>query len=144
MTDARATAPVEVAVVEFPGDRFNVEIVPALAQLVDDGVVTILDLVFVVKGDDGEAAIVELATLDDEAVGAFEVLDGEVNGLLTEGDCEVVAGSMRSGSTAAVIVWEQTWARSLRELVADAGGRLVLQHRLEPDAVRAAIARASR
>jgi hypothetical protein len=143
MSDARSTAPVDVAVVEFPGDRFNVEIVPALAQLVDDGVVAILDLVFVVKSEDGEATIVELSALDEEVMGAFEALDGEVSGLLTEADCVALSSSMRAGSTAAVIVWEHTWARALRRLVADAGGRLASQRRLDADAVRAALARAS-
>jgi hypothetical protein len=54
-----------------------------------------------------------------------------------------LSSSMRAGSTAAVIVWEHTWARALRRLVADAGGRLASQRRLDADAVRAALARAS-
>jgi hypothetical protein len=143
MADARTTAHVEVAVVEFPGDRFNVEIVPALAQLVDDGVVRILDLVLVVKRDDDDAEIVELASLDDELAGAFDALDGEVGGLLTTGDCAIVASSMRRGSTAAVIVWEPMWVRSLQTLVADAGGRLVGRHPLDPGVVREAMRRGS-
>jgi hypothetical protein len=139
--NARLNAPVEVAVVEFPGDRFNVEIVPALAQLVDDGVVTILDLVFVRKDASGATSILEFADLDDDTAAAFEDLDGDVNGLLTEDDCQTVAHAMRPNTSAAILVWENAWARSLRQLVNDAGGRLVALDRLDQATVQAAMSR---
>jgi Family of unknown function (DUF6325) len=60
------TGPGELAIIEFPGSKFNGEIVPALAQLVDDGIVTILDLVLVTTGDDGSVTAVEVTELDDE------------------------------------------------------------------------------
>ena len=64
-------APIEIAVVEFPGSRFNGEIVPALAHLVDDGIVTILDLLFVSREADGSVTSLELSDLDDEEAGAY-------------------------------------------------------------------------
>src|SRR4029453_10290053 len=106
------SAPVEIAIIEFPGSRFNGEIVPALTQLVDDGIVSIIDLVLVSKDVDGEVVVpglrgpddgigstialvlvskdvdgsvvvLELSELDDETAGAFDDLDGEAGGLLS-------------------------------------------------------------
>ena len=71
------SAPVEIAIIEFPGSRFNGEIVPALTQLVDDGIVSIIDLVLVSKDVDGSVIVLELSELDDELAGAFDDLDGE-------------------------------------------------------------------
>lgn len=129
--------PIEIAVVEFPGSRFNGDIVPALAELVDERIVSILDLVLVTKDVDGSVTAVEISELD----GAFDDLDGEVNGLLSEDDFALAGAALSLGSSALLIVWENTWARRLREAVTGSGGRLVAHDRLDTatvlDALRA-------
>jgi hypothetical protein len=133
-------APVEVAVLEFPGSRFNGEIVPALAELVDDGIVRILDLVFITKDDEGTVTAIELSELDEDDAAPFDDLDGDVTGVLSEDDVEIAGDALSPGSSALMIVWEDTWARRLVEAVRGSGGRLVAHDRLDADTVSAALA----
>ena len=127
--------PVELAIIEFPGSQFNGEIVPALAQLVDDGIVRILDLIFVTKDDDGTVAAVELGEMDEETAAPFDALEGEAGGLLSEEDLEMASEALSPGSSALLIVWEDSWARRLVEAIAGAGGRLVAHDRLDAETV---------
>lgn len=143
MATEEIAAAVELAVLEFPGSKFKGEIVPALAELVDDGIVRILDLAIVTKDDDGTVTSIELSDLDDETGAAFDDLDGEVNGLLSEDDLLAAGDALSAGSTAAVIVWEDTWARRLIEAIRGAGGRLVAHDRLDVETVQAALAESS-
>lgn len=132
--------PVEVAVLAFPGSQFKGEIVPAVAELVETGVVSILDLAIVTKQDSGEVTALELADLDEDAQHVFDQLDGEVSGLLSDEDLHLAAEALQPGSTAAIIVWENTWARRLVGAIQGAGGFLVAHDRIDAATVAAAIA----
>ena len=104
MTDTSAPlGPVDFALVAFPGNRFKGEIVPALKELVDNGTIRILDLVFVEKDDDGSVLVVELDEADDETTGAFDDLEGEGSELLSDGDLELAAESLEPGSSALLL-----------------------------------------
>lgn len=129
-----------MVVVAFPGSKFKGEIVPALAELVDSGIVSVLDLAIVAKDGAGDILAVELADLDEETQGAFEELDGEVSGLLSDEDLDLAADALEPGTTAAVIVWENTWARRMVGAVQGAGGFLVAHDRLDAASVAEAIA----
>ncbi|MCK0113577.1 DUF6325 family protein [Ornithinimicrobium sp. F0845] len=133
--------PVELVVLAFPGSKFKGEIIPAVGELVDSGVVSLLDVALVTKDDAGDTLAIELADLDDELRGAFDTLDGEVSGLLSDEDLGLVAEGLDPGTTAAVILWENTWARGLVSAIQGAGGVLVAHERM--DAARAAEAIAS-
>jgi hypothetical protein len=130
---------VEIAVIEFPGSQFKGEIVPALAELVDTGIVTILDLVFITKGDDGTVAGVELADIEEEIASVYDDLDGEVGGLLSDDDLQSAGEALSPGSSAVLIVWENSWARRLVGAIRDAGGRLAAHDRLDAETVAAAL-----
>ncbi len=134
------SAPVEIAIIEFPGSRFNGEIVPALTQLVDDGIVAIIDLVLVSKDVDGSVTVLELSDLDDETSSAFDDLDGEAGGLLSEDDLTQAAEALSLGSSALMIVWQDTWATRLVEAIAASGGRLVAHDRLDAETVAEVLA----
>ena len=136
MLENRIAAPVEIAVLEFPGRRFDGEIVPALAELVDDGIVTILDLRLVSKDVDGSVAIVEVGELDGAVAAAVAELGAAAPGLLSDDDIASTAGALSLGSSALLIVWEDTWAGRLAEAVAAAGGRLVTHDRLDAATAR--------
>lgn len=140
MADDTIAAPVEIAVIEFPGSHFNGEIVPALAQLVDDEIVRIIDLVLVSRDVDGAVTAVEVNELDDQDAAALDSLDGEVNGLLNDEDLMLAGDALSPGSSALVIVWENTWARRMVEAVRGSGGRLVAHDRIDADTARAALA----
>ena len=133
-----ARGSVELAVIAFPGSKFKGEIVPALADLVDNGVVEILDLVVVSKGDEGDVLALEISEIEDG--GMFDELEGEAGGFLSEEDLVAAGEVLEPGSTAAVIVWENTWARKLITAIRGAGGELVAHDRLDAETVNAAIA----
>lgn len=140
MSEEETMGPVEIAVLEFPGSEFTGEIVPALAELVDAEIVAIIDLVIVTRDDDGLTAVLELAELDDAAAAPFDDLDGEVGGLLSDEDLAMVGDALAPGATAAVVVWENTWARRLTAAVRGSGGRLVAHDRIDAETVAAAMA----
>ncbi len=133
-----ARGSVELAVIAFPGSQFKGEIVPALADLVDSGVVSILDLLVVSKSEEGDVLAIELGEMEDG--GMFDDLDGDVMGLLSDEDIETAGELLEPGNTAALIVWENTWARNLITAIQDAGGELVAHDRLDAETVNAALA----
>jgi len=133
-----ARGSVELAVIAFPGSQFKGEIVPALADLVDSGIVAILDLLIVSKSEEGDVLALELGEMEDG--GMFDDLDGDVMGLLSAEDIETAGELLEPGNTAALIVWENTWARKLIGAIRDAGGELVAHDRLDAETVNAAIA----
>ena len=130
---------IEYAVIAFPGNQFNGEVVPALKELVDNGVVNIIDLAFVMKGEDGSTTAVELTELPRAIAGAFEDLDHEVQGLLNEEDIQYVAEGLDPNSSAGLIVWENVWAARFAEAVRDSGGILVANEKIPAAAVEAAL-----
>ena len=115
--------PIEYIVVGFPGNKFNGEIAPELAKLIDGGMIRILDLVFIGKDDNGEVVAFEFDQLDELA--AFADLEGEVGGFLNEQDIEYAAAALEPGSSAALLVWEDRWAAPFAEAIRDSGGVLL-------------------
>ncbi len=124
--------PIEYVVIEFPEGRFKGEIVPEIADIVDRGLVRILDLVFVKKDHDGTVAWFEYD--DVELAEAFAEIDGEADGLVSEDDIFEVADELAPGAAALFILWEDTWAKGLGRAIRDAGGQLVAGGRV-PHAV---------
>jgi hypothetical protein len=133
-----ASGAVELAVIAFPGSQFKGEIVPALADLVDSGTITILDLVLVSKTEEGDVVVIEIDEADDPTM--FDDLDGEVTGILSDEDALAAGDALDPGNTAAVIVWENTWARALVGAIRNAGGLLVAHDRLDAETVNEALA----
>ena len=136
-----AIGPVEYIVVHFAGSRFTGEIAPALADLVDRGLVRVIDLAVVSKDGDGSVSILEIQELSPEVAAAFVKLEGAVSGLLSEADLEAIAEALEPGSTAAALLFEHVWAARFADAVRAANGTLVLAERI-PHAV-VAEARAS-
>jgi len=133
-------APIELVVIEFPGSQFNGEILPSIAQLIDDGIVTLLDALLVTKDDDGTVVSLEISDLGEDEQAAFDQLDGEAGGLLSDSDVEAVGESLSPGSSALLLVWEDTWAGRVIDAVVASGGRLVAHDRLDAETVREALA----
>lgn len=131
--------PVDWIVVEFPGSRFKGEIAPALQELVDRGIVRVLDLLLIRKGDDGSLGFFELSDLDESEIGGLRAYETALAALLTEEDVEAVAAAVEPGSTAALLVWENSWAAPFASAVRHAGGQLVASGRIPVQALLAAI-----
>ncbi len=138
-----SVGPIEYLVVAFPGNKFKGEIVPALADLVESETIRILDLVFILKDEEGSVAALELSELDDddEAAGMTDVAEVE-RGLLNEEDIQLAADALEDNSSAALLVFENVWATRFAEAVRNAGGVLVANERIPYDIVEAAMAAA--
>ena len=132
--------PVEYLVVEFPGNKFKGEIVPALKELTDNGTIRVIDLIFVRRDEDGSATWIELSDLPIEDAAPYDDLDGEFGDLLNEEDILMMADLIQPNSSAAVMVFENVWATRLRDAIVGAGGRLVDNARIPAAVVDAAIA----
>ena len=133
-----AVGPIEYIVVGFPGNKFNGEIAPELAKLIESGTIRILDLVFIGKDDNGEVAAFEFDQLDELL--PFADLEGEVGGILNEEDIEYAAAALEPGSSAALLVWEDKWAAPFVEAIRNSGGVLLEGGRIPYELVQAAMA----
>ena len=130
--------PVDYAVVAFPGNRFRGEIAPAIADLVDAGTIRIIDIAFVGKDHEGNAVAMELTELDPDVQEGLEKAGIEVSGLFNEDDLMDAAEGLEPNSSAALLVWENVWARKVTQAMRDAGGELLAFERLPHEVVQSA------
>jgi hypothetical protein len=137
--DVDELGPVDWIVVEFPGSRFNGQIAPALLDLVERDVVRVLDLLVLKKDDDGSLEAFELSDLDEGEVGELRAYESELAMLLSEEDVTSLAAAIEPGSSAGVLVWENTWAAPFASALRRAGGQLVASGRIPTQALLAAI-----
>ncbi len=130
--------PVEYLIVAFPGNRFRGEIAPALADLVEKGTIRLLDVAFVGKDADGDVVTFELLELDPDVRAGLENLGFEESGLFNEDDMKAAAEELEPNTSAALLVWEDVWAREVAQAMRDAGGILFDFGRLPHEVVQAA------
>jgi hypothetical protein len=138
MTEAAEIGPVEYLIVAFPGNQFRGEIAPAIADLVEAGTIRIIDIAFVSKDEDGDVAAFELNELDPEVRQGLENLGAQPSGLFNEEDLMAAAEELDPGSSAALLVWENVWARPVVDAIRDAGGELYDYDRVPHETVVAA------
>ena len=129
--------PVSYTVIAFPGNRFTGKIAPELEKLIANGVVRIIDLVFVAKDEAGDTVSLEFDQLEELA--PFGELEGKVGGLVNMEDLDHVAANLPPGNSALVIVWEDTWANPLAEAILEAGGVVVDSARIPHELSEAAL-----
>ena len=127
--------PIEMIVVGFPENQFTGEIAPALADLVESGIVRVVDLVFIAKDDDGNVAAVELNELDTQVSDAYTNLIDELDGLIGEEDIEDFGDQLEPGSSIALLVVEHVWAKSFADAVANSGGVLLESIRIPREVI---------
>lgn len=132
--------PVEYMVIEFPGNQFKGEIIPALREVVDKGIIHIIDLVFVRKDDQGNVSVMELKDLQKDAAEAFAPLARDTTTLLAEEDIQKISEIMESNSSAALFLFEHVWATKFRDAVVNARGRVIAGERIPKEVVDAALA----
>ena len=135
--------PVEYLVIGFPGNRFKGEIVPAIAELVDNDVVHILDVLFIKKDADGTVTGFEYDALDDVLEYGFAEVEGEAGDMLNDEDLQLAAEVLEPDSSAALIVWEDRWAAPVAKAIRDAGGRIIAGERIPHEIVEARLAEAA-
>jgi hypothetical protein len=132
--------PIEVVVLGFPENRFTGEILPELERLVESDTISIIDGVFVTKDDDGATDFVEFDSLGDDEFGALAGILERVEGLVSDEDVEDLTASLPTNSSAAVLVFEHTWAVPLRDAIVRGGGELVANLRIPASVVEEVLA----
>jgi hypothetical protein len=109
---------------------FSGEIIPALGDLVENGTVRIVDLLFAVKNKEGDVKVLEFSDLDPDIVGQWDPLVSDVSELLNEEDAHHIAESLENNSSAGILLFENTWAAQFVDAVAKARGEVVLNERI--------------
>ena len=131
--------PVDVVIIGFPGNKFTGRIAPALMDLVESGIVRIIDLLFVSKDADGVTTTIELADLDPDAGPAFVDVSVTSPGALGAEDAEEVADDLPPNSSALLIAFENAWAAEFADAVRAADGVLIDSIRIPHDVVETAL-----
>ena len=122
--------PIEMLVVKFPGNQFSGEIIPALGELVENGTVRIVDLLFAVKNKEGDVKVLEFGDLDPDIFGQWDPLVSDVTPMLNEDDARELTASLENNSSAALLLFENTWATRFVDAVSNARGEVVLNERI--------------
>jgi dihydroorotase-like cyclic amidohydrolase len=130
--------PIDYVLVEWPGRQPTGEAAPILVDLVERGVVRVLDLAFITKGEDGSVAGLEVEDLGDAAE-EMKVFEGASSGLLGDDDIAEAAEALDPGTSAALLVWENRWAAPFAAAVRRSGGQLVASGRIPVQAILAAL-----
>jgi hypothetical protein len=119
--------PISYVIAQFPGNKMTGEAFPILVDLVDRGVIRILDLVFITRADDGSTAVLELNDLDrdDNVEVDLAVFEGASSGLIGESDIAEAANAIEPGSSAGVLLFENRWAAPFAQALRRSGAELV-------------------
>lgn len=131
--------PIDYLVVEFPGSRMTGEGLPLLVDLVDQGIIRIIDLVFVTKELDGSVKGIAIADLDQDGELDLAVFEGASSGLLGQDDIDEASGVLEPGSSAGILVYENRWAAPFAAALRRGGAQLVASGRIPVEDVLAAL-----
>ncbi|MEU0538559.1 DUF6325 family protein [Nocardia sp. NPDC005978] len=133
---AAGLGPVELVVLTFPGNVLASAVTAELRAVLDGGFVSVLDLVYLSKDADGDITEKEFGEpLDELGLGELAA----ARELISNEDLELVRGALPAGSSAVIVVYEQTWARGLGEAVRAAGGEVELHVQVPRDVLAAAL-----
>ena len=137
--DLDQAGPIDYLVVEFPGNKMTGEAFPILVDLADRGIIRILDLVFLRKELDGSVVGMAIADFDEDGELDLAVFEGASSGLLDDSDIAEAGGVLEPGSSAGVLVYENTWAAPFASALRRSGGQLVASGRIPVQAILAAL-----
>jgi hypothetical protein len=135
MTDEQALGPISYLIVEFPGSKMTGEGLPILVDLVDRGLIRILDLTFVTRDDDGSIARVEITDLDADGEIDIAVFDGASSGMLDNSDLADAAEAISPGSSAAILIFENHWAAQFVQALRKSEAQVIAAGYIPQDAL---------
>ncbi|HEY3192170.1 MAG TPA: DUF6325 family protein [Solirubrobacterales bacterium] len=130
--------PIDYIVVEWPGRQPNGEAAPYLVDLVERGLIRVLDFAFIAKDEDGKVTGLEISEVADQ-VEEMKVFEGASSGLLSDDDTSEAAEALEPGTSAALLVYENRWAAPFAAAVRRSGGQLVANGRIPVQALLAAL-----
>jgi hypothetical protein len=127
--------PIDFLALEFPGNKFNGEILASLLELVQAEVIRIIDLVVIVKDQDGSVIVRELQELDPDTIRVLDPLQVEVNSMITRNDIDGFAAALANNHAAGLLLIENLWAIKTKQAMLDADARLLLFERIPHEVV---------
>jgi hypothetical protein len=136
--EVMAVGPVDVYIIGFPGNKFTGRIAPAIIELVENGTIRVLDLLFVMKDADGVVTSLKAADIDEEGA-AFLSIDTTQPGALGHEDAEEVSDDLPSNSSALLVAFENLWAGKLVDALQAADAVVIDSIRIPVDVVSAAL-----
>ena len=139
MAEETSLGPISYLIVEFPGNKMTGEGLQALVDLTDRGLIRILDLVFVKRELDGTVEAIEITDLDHDGELDLVVFDGASSGLLDESDLSDAESAIEPGSSAAIMIFENTWAAAFTMAMRGSGAELVAAGYIPQDALLASL-----
>jgi hypothetical protein len=135
--DFEEMGPIDYIVLEWPAQQPTGEVAPMIVDLVDRGIIRILDVAFLAKDEDGTVGSLDLGAFDGGA--GFAEFEGASTGLLGSDDLDEAAAALEPGTSAAVLVWENLWAAPVAVALRRSGGRLVASGRIPVQALLASL-----
>ena len=137
--DLDSLGPVDYVVVEFPAgaSNFTGEMAEELLRLVDSGIIRVVDVLILSKGEDGTVDAMELSDVPE--LGELERVEAQLAELLAAEDVAHLAAAMEPGSTAGVLIWENLWAAPFASAARRSGGQLIANGRIPIQAIIASI-----
>jgi hypothetical protein len=130
--------PIDYILVEWPGRQPTGEAAPYLVDLVDRGIIRVLDFAFIAKDEDGNVGGIEISEIADQ-VEEMRVFEGASSGLLSDEDTAEAGEALEPGTSAALLVYENSWAAPFASAVRRSGGQLVASGRIPVQALLAAL-----
>jgi uncharacterized membrane protein len=137
--DLEEMGPIDYVVVEFPGSKMTGEAFPLLVDLVDRGIIRLIDLTFVRKESDGSVVAMEIADFDHDGRLDLAMFEGASSGVLSDDDVHEAASVLEPGSSAGILVYENAWAAPFAAALRRSGGQLVASGRIPVQALLAAL-----
>ena len=122
--------PIDFIALEFKTDQLTGESLPALLELVQNKIVRVIDLVIILKDQDGDYQVLEIEELAPDILSIFDPLEIQISGIIQVEDIELIAGAMENNTTAALLLFENLWAIKFGEAVTRASGRMVMYDRI--------------
>lgn len=126
--------PIDYIIVNFKGNKFTGEVLEELAKVVKDGTIAVLDIALITKDKDGAVAALELSDMKDAGVADFAKSNQVESGLITAEDVAEVGDIIADNSSVGLLVIEQLWAKGLKKAIIGAGGELIAEGRIHPEA----------
>lgn len=126
-----ALGPIEVLVVGFPGNDFNGQIIPELERLVESDTIALIDGLFIRKDADGTVTFVEFEEegASPEAMQLVRLMN-QLDSLISDEDIDEIAAGLEPETSAAMLVFENTWAKPFADAIVDSGGVMVTNFRV--------------
>ncbi len=136
MTQGKVMGPVDYLMVKFPGNKFSGKAAPELLKLEKQGIIRVIDMVFVMKDDNGKLVTSEAVDLTEEARAAFNELSKNTREWFSQGDIEEITASLPNNSTAGLLLFENVWAAQFKEDLLEMNAEVIDMGRIPPENIQ--------